>query len=115
MFSVLAVVGGIQIDTTFWTFITGPFVSLIVGVLAHSKAPARVKAYLNLLISAVVGIVVQATTNIGAQSFYAYAEAAIITWVTSISIYEGFWKKNEVAAAVTTATANFGVGAPKEG
>lgn len=103
-------------DLTFWTFIAGPFVSLLAGFLSKSSATAGVKSVMNFALSAISGVILQALTvgGVHADDWKNYVLSAIITWVTSITIYEGFWKKNQIAPAVNNLLPNFGVGSPPD-
>jgi hypothetical protein len=99
-------------DTALVTFITGPFVALLVGLVTKSTASAGLKAVVNLLLSAVAGVIAQYATNTASETVRDYVIAVFITWVTSISAYEGFWKKTNVSGAISAATSDFGLGSP---
>lgn len=103
-------------DLTFWTFVAGPFISLVAGFFSKTSASAGVKATLNLLFSAVSGVILQAIEvgGVHADLWKQYVLAAVVTWVTSISIYHGFWQKNQVGPAVRNILPTFGVGSPPD-
>lgn len=95
-----------------WPFLAGPVASILVGLLVKVKAASWIKALLNLLISALSGTFLfiadlPAGTAIHWESVVA---SAMITWITSISVYEGFWKKNGTSDAINKATGNIGIG-----
>lgn len=114
MLELLAVTSGFENDTLLWSFVTGPFIALLVGLVTKSNASSGLKAVTNLLLSAVAGVITQYTTNTAAETLRDYVIAIGITWVTSISIYKGFWSPTKISDAVQNATATIGIGSPPE-
>lgn len=98
-------------DVQFLTFLVGTVVPIVVGVLAHSRASAALKGFLNLTLSALAGVVIVLiardgvwTAAVGVGAFYA--------WVASVGTYFGFLKPAGIAAAVAKAVPG-GVGKPQ--
>lgn len=112
--AILGVISGVENDTAMISFITGPLIGLLVGLITKLNASAGVKAVANLLLSAAAGTLVQFTTNTGSETISDYVIVCGMTWVTSLSTYLGFWKPTKVADAIQNATPNVGIGSPPD-
>jgi hypothetical protein len=97
------------LDVSWLSVVVGFFIPLLVGVVAKSTASSRLKACLNLGLSAIAGAVTTIITNKGAFLPREFVSSVALTWVTSMGAYLGFLKPSGVAAKVSNATAGVGV------
>lgn len=100
----------VQLDISWLNVVVGLVIPLLVALLTKSKASSGLKASLNLLLSAIGGVVMAAVQNDGKFLVSEAAVGILTVWLPSIVSYVGLWKPTKVAPALAAATANVGVG-----
>src|SRR5688572_20598191 len=99
----------ITLDLTTWAFLGGTIVPILVGLLTKLNAPPALRGLVNLILSAVAGLVAVAVTQDGVLD-KASVVAGFMALVASVGTYYGVLKPMGVTGAVQRATANFGLG-----
>lgn len=105
----------IHVDTQLIAILAGIVIPLLTGLVTKLRAGSAVKAVttavLAVLAGAVTSLVVEPEKGIALYDFF-YATA--LAFISSIATYYGFWKPTGVTNEVQTATADVGIGKPKE-
>ena len=101
----------ITLDLATWAFIGGTIVPILVGILTKCRASSAVKGLVNLVLSAIAGIIATAIATGGALN-EATVVAAFMALIASVATYFGVLKPTGVTGAVQGSTANFGIGKP---
>lgn len=93
------------------TMIVGSLIPILVGAVTKLQAPAWVKAWLHLLLSAIAGGITSAITLDGtAVLSRATLLNACATWLVGIAAYHGFLRPTNISTAVNVATKDIGIG-----
>jgi len=100
----------ITLDLTTWAFLGGTIVPILVGLLTKLNAPPALRGLVNLILSAVAGLIAVAVTQDGVLD-KASIVAGFMALVASVGTYYGVLKPLGVTGAVQRATADFGLGA----
>lgn len=99
----------ITLDLTTWAFLGGTIVPILVGLLTKLHASPAVRGLLNLVLSAVTGLIAVAVTQDGVLD-KASIVAGFMALVASVGTYYGVLKPIGVTGAIQRATADFGLG-----
>lgn len=102
----------LELDLATWAFIGGIAVPIVVGVLTKVHLHPGVKGLVNLVLSAVVGLIATAQATDGVLSQEAVV-ATGIALLTSVAMHFGIWRPMQVTGSsgvVQEATRNFGIG-----
>ena len=95
-------------DIQLLTVLTGVIVPLLVGLVTKSSASSGLKAFVNLILTAIgtaLAQVIPATFEW--KSFFI---SWLIAFAVSAGTYYGFYKPTGIAPAVNQSTGNVGVG-----
>lgn len=99
----------ITLDLTTWAFLGGTVVPILVGLLTKLNAPSSLRGFVNLVLSAVAGLIATAIAQDGVLT-QAAVVAGFMALVASVGTYYGVLKPMGVTGAVQQATADFGLG-----
>lgn len=99
----------ITLDLATWAFLGGTIVPILVGILTKIDAHPGLKGGINVLLSAVAGLIATAITQDGVLTQEAIV-AGFMAFVASIATYYGFLKPSGVSGSVQSSTAKVGVG-----
>ena len=102
----------IILDLTTWAFLGGTVVPMLVGLLAKQRLHGGLKGFLNLVLSAVAGLIATAQVQDGVLTKTAIV-AGGMAFVWSIGIHYGLLKPNNVTGSdgfIQRKTANVGIG-----
>lgn len=99
----------ITLDLTTWAFLGGTIVPILVGLVTKLNAPSALRGLINLILSAVAGLIAVAITQDGVLD-KASIVAGFMALVASVGTYYGVLKPMGITGAVQRATANFGLG-----
>jgi hypothetical protein len=95
-------------DTQLLTVVTGAAVPLLVGLITKSSASAGLKAFTNLILTA-IGTALALIIPVGFEW-----KPFFIQWFQAFAIsagtYYGFYKPSGIAPAVNNSTGNVGLG-----
>ena len=99
----------ITLDLATWAFLGGTIVPILVGILTKIDAHPGIKGFLNVVLSAVAGLVATAIAQDGVLTQAAIV-AGFMSFVASIGVYYGFLKPAGVTDAVQSSTSKVGIG-----
>lgn len=90
-------------NTDMWSLIVGFFLPIGIAVIQqeHWRSAFRAVAGFVLCLVAAAGTVL---IQVNSWDWHKWIQSALLIVVTSISTYEGFWKKTGVAPAIEAAT-----------
>ncbi len=98
-----------KFDPVLLTFIAGPFVAIVTGFVTRQNASSTVKSVVNVFLSALAAVAIQANHNNGILT-QATVVQGFQVFVTGIASYYGFLKPTSVAAKVAAVAPELGVG-----
>ncbi|CAB5220371.1 hypothetical protein UFOVP238_37 [uncultured Caudovirales phage] len=99
----------VTIDPLLISLIAGAIIPVIVAFSTKLKSSAGVKSVVGIALSVVAGTLTQITNSNGTFDLKQTAVASLITLVTSLTAYNGFWKP--VVAVNSKALPSIGIGA----
>lgn len=99
----------ITLDLATWAFLGGTIVPILVGLVTKLHASSAVKGLVNLVLSAIAGLVATAIATDGVLTKTAVV-AGFMALVASVGTYYGVLKPVGVTGAVQRSTANVGIG-----
>ncbi len=99
----------ITLDLATWAFLGGTIVPILVGLLTKLDASSAVKGLVNLVLSAIAGLIATAVVSDGVLTKEAVV-AGFMALVASVGTYYGVLKPIGVTGSVQRATANVGIG-----
>ena len=106
----------ITLDLATWAFLGGTVVPILVGILTKLHLSSGLKGLVNVVLSAVVGLIASEATTDGVLTQDALV-GFFMALAVSIATYYGVYRPNGVTGAIQFATRNFGIGpkGPSEG
>lgn len=99
----------ITLDLATWAFLGGTIVPILVGLLTKLRAPSAVKGTVNLVLSAIAGLIATAQVTDGVLTKEAIV-AVFLSLIASTATYHGVLKPVGVTGGVQKATAQVGIG-----
>lgn len=90
-------------NSAMWALIVGFFLPLAIAVVQRetwSTAVRAVVGFLACLVASTGTVLIQ----LGSWDWHDWIQSSLLIVVTSVSTYEGFWKKTGTAPAVEKAT-----------
>lgn len=108
----LAAVGDthLHLNPQLLTYATGLIIPLVVGLVTKWHASSGLKAWANVILSAIAGALNVALTSNGDVVLSAWVVGIVQTLVVSVASYYGFWKPTGIAQSVQLAAPNVGIG-----
>ena len=97
------------LDLATWAFLGGTIVPILVGILTKIDAHPGIKGFLNVVLSAVAGLIATAIAQDGVLT-QAAVVAGFMSFVASIGTYYGWLKPAGITGAVQRSTAEVGIG-----
>lgn len=102
----------IHIDTTIVNFVLGTLIPIITALVVKDVASPGIKATVNAVLAAITGALVVALQAGGILNWQSLAVSVAITVGTAVIAYFGLLKPTGVTGAISSSTANFGIGTP---
>lgn len=102
----------ITLDLATWAFLGGTIVPILVGLLTKSSAHPGLKGFLNVVLSAVAGLIATAQVQDGVLTKAAIV-AGFMAFVASIGSHYGWLRPAGITGSsgvVQRSTANIGIG-----
>lgn len=99
----------LTLDLATWAFLGGTIVPILVGLVTKLHASSAVKGLVNLVLSAVAGLIATAIATDGVLTKAAVV-AGFMALIASVGTYYGVLKPAGITGAVQRATANKGIG-----
>lgn len=103
----------ITLDLATWSFLAGTVVPILVALTTKLNASSAIKGAINLVLSAVAGLIATAIAGGGVLTQQAVV-AGFLALLASVASYYGGWKPVGVTGAVATATAQVGLGSSSQ-
>lgn len=85
-----------------WSLVVGFFLPPVQAIVQQAHWPSQLRAAVNFAACAVAGVGIAFFQ--GDLTGRRFVEAALVTLVTTIAVYQGLWKPSNVAPAIEKAT-----------
>jgi len=90
-------------DTEMWLLVVGTLVPLVIAAVEQARWSIPVRAVVGMVIAAAAGVIT--TWIVGdVDDTRSFVTGALLTLVTSIATYFGFWKPTGIAPRIEAAT-----------
>lgn len=100
----------IVVSVTYLAPLAGVFIPLLTGLITQKLASGALKSICTAVLTVIAGVVATAMSHDGQIPLESSVMNVLISFVTAISTYYGFWKPSTIADKVQNIAPTVGIG-----